>query len=97
MNQSEVLQYVVRTFDRLAVPYMIVGSFAGYVYGEPRFTQDIDLVIDLPSFLVPTFCQAFPAPDFYLSEASVHDAVRSRFQFNILHVTRVSDFFAAGW
>ena len=87
MNQRELLEYVVSAFERLAIPHMVVGSFASYAYGEPRFTQDIDLVLDLPSGTIPAFCAAFPAPEFYLSEAAVRDAVRIRFQFNILHPT----------
>lgn len=87
MNQRELLTYVVSTLDRLAIPYMVVGSFASYAYGEPRFTQDIDIVLDLPAGGVPAFCDSFPAPEFYLSEPAVRDAVRTRFQFNILHPT----------
>ena len=87
MNQRELLEYVVAAFERLAIPHMVVGSFAGYAYGEPRFTQDIDIVLDLPLGTVPEFCAAFPAPEFYVSEAAVLDAVRTRFQFNILHPT----------
>ncbi len=28
---------------------------------------------------------AFPAPEYYLAESAAHDAVKDRFQFNILH------------
>ena len=87
MNQRELLTYVVATFDRLAIPHMVVGSFASYAYGEPRFTQDIDIVLDLASSDVTAFCTAFPAPEFYVSEPAARDAVRTRFQFNILHPT----------
>jgi hypothetical protein len=87
VNQRELLRHVSETLDRLAVPYMLVGSFAGYAYGEPRLTQDIDLVLELPTKSVSPFCAAFPPPDFYLSEPAVRDAIRSRFQFNILHLT----------
>ena len=87
MNQRELLGYVAATLDRLAIPHMIVGSFASYAYGEPRFTQDIDIVLDLAPGAVSLFCAAFPSPEFYLSEPAVRDAVRSRFQFNILHPT----------
>ncbi len=34
---------------------------------------------------VPEFCAAFPAPEFYCSAEAVEQAVRRRFQFNILH------------
>lgn len=87
MNQRELLGYVVAAFERLAIPYMVVGSFASYAYGEPRFTQDLDIVLDLLPGTIPAFCAAFPAPEFYVSEAAVRDAVRTRFQFNILHPT----------
>ena len=64
---------------------MLVGSFASIAYGEPRFTQDIDIVLDLPETSIASFCSAFPAPEFYLDQPGVVDAVRNRFQFNVLH------------
>jgi hypothetical protein len=87
VNQRELLRHVTASLNGLNVPYMLVGSFAGYAYGEPRLTQDIDLVLDLPMATVTPFCAAFPAPEFFLSESAVRDAVRRRFQFNILHPT----------
>jgi len=32
--------------DELGIPYLVGGSVASIVFGEPRFTQDLDLVID---------------------------------------------------
>ncbi len=61
MNQRELLEYVVAAFERLSIPHMVVGSFASYAYGEPRFTQGIDIVLDLHFGTVPAFCAAFPA------------------------------------
>src|SRR4051794_41897962 len=66
---------------------MLVGSFASSAYGEPRFTQDIDIVLDLPAAQIPALCAAFPVPDFYVSESAVREAVQRRFQFNVLHTT----------
>jgi hypothetical protein len=85
VEQSELLRHCIDVLERLQVPYMIVGSFASSAYGEPRFTQDIDIVVELAAERVSAFCAAFPQPDFYLSEQAVHDAVRGRFQFNVLH------------
>lgn len=81
-----MLRSVVVVLERLNVPYMIVGSYGSTMYGEPRFTNDIDIVADLPIGCVGDFCAVFPAPDFYLSEPSVRDAVTNRFQFNLLHL-----------
>jgi hypothetical protein len=85
VEQTDLLRHTLDTLEKLAVPYMLVGSFASIAYGEPRFTQDIDIVLDLPLAQVAAFCAAFPAPAFYLSEEAVREAVQKRFQFNVLH------------
>ena len=85
MEQIEVFRYTIDTLERLAFPYMLVGSFASIAYGEPRLTQDIDIVVDLSVPEVPAFCAAFPSPEFYVSEQAVREAVQGRFQFNVLH------------
>jgi hypothetical protein len=85
VEQLDLLRFAVAVLERLGVPYMVVGSYGSTVYGEPRFTNDIDIVADLPARLVEDFCAAFPAPEFYLNEAAVRDAVARRFQFNLLH------------
>jgi len=32
--------------DEAGIPYMVVGSYASAFHGEPRMTQDIDMVVD---------------------------------------------------
>ena len=87
MEQTELLRYTIDTLERLSIPYMLVGSFASIAYGEPRLTQDIDIVLDLSLAQISDFCAAFPAPEFFLSEQAVREAVQTRFQFNLLHPT----------
>jgi hypothetical protein len=85
MEQIELIRHAVGTLDALAIPYALVGSWGSGLYGEPRFTRDVDIVLDLGLDLVPRFCAAFPCEDFYLSEAAVREAVRRRAQFNVIH------------
>jgi hypothetical protein len=85
VDQTELLRHTIDALERLALPYMLVGSFASIAYGEPRLTQDIDIVVDLALAQVDAFCAAFPAPEFYLSDKGVREAVQARFQFNVLH------------
>lgn len=85
MEQLDILKHSVDSLERIRVPYMIVGSYACFAYGESRFTQDIDIVIEMFPGQVKAFCEAFPAPDFFVSEDAVKDAVKNRFQFNVLH------------
>ncbi|HKI03618.1 MAG TPA: hypothetical protein VKK31_16690 [Thermoanaerobaculia bacterium] len=85
MEQFELLQHVVKALERLGLRYFVTGSMATIFFGEPRFTNDIDIVVDLPPARIPELCAAFPAPDFYLSQETVHRAVTRRGQFNIIH------------
>ena len=59
MDQPELLRHTIRSLDDLKVPYMLVGSFASTTYGEPRFTQDIDIVIDANDGEIERLCEAF--------------------------------------
>ena len=51
MEQSELLRFVVSVRERLNLPYFVTGSTVTIFYGEPRFTNDIDIdiVVDLPA------------------------------------------------
>jgi hypothetical protein len=51
--------------ERLGIPYAVTGSTAGIFYGEPRLTNDIDIVVALALADVPAFVAAFPLEEFY--------------------------------
>src|SRR5437879_3390762 len=85
MDASELLRYLAAVLERLGIPYFVTGSLATIAYGEPRFTNDIDVVVDLRRDQVEAFCAAFPAPEYYCSREAVLHAVEHRFQFNVLH------------
>jgi hypothetical protein len=85
MEPSELLRFLVLALERLQVRYFVTGSTATIFYGEPRFTNDIDIVVALPESLIDAFCSEFPEGDFYVDAEAVRDAIRQRSQFNILH------------
>jgi hypothetical protein len=85
MEQSDLLKYACRTLERLEVRYLVTGSQATIAYGEPRFTNDIDIVADLQRQNVVEFCAAFPDADYYLSRIAVDEAVADRGMFNVIH------------
>lgn len=85
MELYELLALVVETFTRLGVPYLVTGSVASMAYGEPRLTNDIDVVAGIREEHIPSLLAAFPADDFYLSEEAVRDAIQRQGQFNIIH------------
>jgi predicted nucleotidyltransferase len=85
MEQSDLLRHAVDVMDGLGVKYLVVGSFASIAYGEARFTQDIDIIAAFAPKHVVGLLAAFPSPEFYLSESAVRDAIRTSFQFNVIH------------
>jgi hypothetical protein len=87
MSQPELLKKVVEVLNRLQIDYMITGSMASSLQGEPRASHDIDLVVDLrPSHIKPLLL-AFQSPDFYLEEIAILEALEHKSMFNLLHTT----------
>lgn len=85
MEQLDLLRFMARTLEDMGLRYFVTGSTATIFYGEPRFTNDIDIVVELSESRVADFCRRFPQSEFYVSEAAAHDAVRNKAQFNIIH------------
>ncbi|MBN1417307.1 MAG: hypothetical protein JXP34_00945 [Planctomycetes bacterium] len=72
-------------FDRLGVPYMVVGSLASSVHGEPRTTADIDMVADLSPESVGGLLEELRGA-FYADEGAIRDAILRRSSFNVIHL-----------
>jgi hypothetical protein len=49
MSLADTLNVVVKALDAAGIPHMLAGSLASTYHGEPRATQDIDIVVDPPS------------------------------------------------
>ncbi|HYK89921.1 MAG TPA: hypothetical protein VE398_14185 [Acidobacteriota bacterium] len=85
MGPYELLQRIVETLDRLGISYLVTGSVAAMAYGEPRLTNDIDIVAAVEERHIGGLLAAFPLDEFYLSEEIIREAIRRRLQFNIIH------------
>jgi len=67
---------------------MVTGGVASVVYGDPRFTRDVDLVVELDLDSLEGFSGAFAGGDFYVppQEALVEEVGRSEGgHFNVIH------------
>jgi len=74
---------VTRILDSLGIPYLVGGSVASGIWGEIRYTQDIDLVVDLHAYQVEALITAF-SPRFYLSEVAIREAIALGTSFNLI-------------
>lgn len=86
MSQQELLRRAVETLEQAGIEYMMSGSLVSSLQGEPRSTNDIDLVVAIKSETVPELLAAFPPPKFYLNEHSITQAMERKGCFNLIDV-----------
>src|SRR5688572_27635493 len=55
----------IERLEALGIPYFVTGSTVGGLYGEPRMTHDVDIVVALSVRDVRRFVEAFPIEEFY--------------------------------
>lgn len=65
------------------MPWMITGSTASAFYGEPRATQDIDIVIDPQPDQLASFLRALEG-GFYVSAEEASVALHTKGMFNAI-------------
>lgn len=86
MTDPEIaLPPLLTALDRLGIPYQIGGSLAAMAWSRPRTTQDADLLLDLQPAQVAPLVAALEA-EYYIDDQAVHDAIRQRASFNIVHL-----------
>lgn len=80
---------------------MITGSVATALYGEPRFTYDVDLVVIMERADIAKLVAAYPETEYYVPpvESLEEEVARPRQgQFNIIHHDSAlkGDFYVVG-
>ena len=82
LGAYDVALRVAVALETIGVPYLLGGSLASSLQGEPRATNDIDLVIDMAVGKVPAFAAALGA-DFDVDQEALADAINRRRSWNI--------------
>jgi len=78
---------ILQTLERLNVPYVVIGAFAGISYGVTRVTADVDIVVDLDEAHVQALAAAYPPPRFYADPEQMWESIRLGIMFNIIDAT----------
>lgn len=81
------LEHVValgRVLDELGLPWVLGGSLASSLVGEPRSTVDIDVAVLLADEHVDSVVRAVQ-DEYYVSAEMAREAVASHSSFNLLH------------
>ncbi len=78
----------VAPLNRAGIEYMVTGGLAAVVYGHPRLTLDVDLVIRLTPPGARLFAALWPSDEFYCPPIEVIEEERERSahgHFNVIH------------
>jgi hypothetical protein len=89
MPEPDELSLFVRRLETTAAPYMVTGATAAIFYGQPRVTNDLDVVLRLDEAGRSSLLRAFPESDFYVPPESVIRTEQARAQrghFNLIHL-----------
>ncbi|HCN79028.1 MAG TPA: hypothetical protein DIT13_17825 [Verrucomicrobiales bacterium] len=88
MQSPEPYLIFTRKLQELGLRHMVSGSVAAIYYGEPRLTNDVDIIVFLRREDARRIITAFPPDDFYCPPLEVIEAERVRDQrghFNLIH------------
>lgn len=101
MPEPDLIELFARPLNLAGIRYLICGSVAAMLYGEPRVTHDIDFVVYLRADDALRLIKFFPLPQFYVPPAAVileEMARERRGHFNLVHVESglKGDFYTAG-
>lgn len=85
---TELVLFAAR-LERAGVPYMVTGATAAILYGQPRVTNDLDVVLSLDENGRAALLREFPETEFYVPPSTVIQVEQARAQrghFNLIHL-----------
>lgn len=83
------LKLMIEALDAADVDYLIGGAIAEWAWGEPRATQDLDFVIDLPIESIGKFSKELEKRDMLVPAEVILDTVledRADIPINAIHI-----------
>ena len=89
LDITEFLKLLLDCLQTTRVEYMIGGAIAEWAWGEPRATQDIDIVIDLPVESIGRFSKELEKRDMLVPADIILDAMiedRADIPLNAIHM-----------
>lgn len=82
-----MLTDIARILSDLRIPYVVTGSFALAIWGRPRYTADIDIVIQLLPHKLDELADSLLGvdKDVYLDQDAMREALERHGEFNFIH------------
>jgi len=86
LEQNRAFGGIIDILESTGIEYVIWGGVAVIMYGEPRFTRDMDVVVRLHYNEVDTLARLLEEDGYYVSVEAIQDAVDRHFYFNAIHL-----------
>ncbi len=88
MEYDELLAHLAEILNNQKRPYYVTGGFAVSVWGRPRATYDIDVVISIHEEDVSVLATALRGLDgtTYVDEEMMRSEIRRNGEFNVIHL-----------
>lgn len=86
----EFLKLMIGALESAGIDYMIGGAIAEWAWGEPRATQDLDLVVNIPIESVTRLSNELKARDMLVPAEIILDTLienRADIPINAIHMT----------
>lgn len=100
IDPRHLLKKIAEILEILKIRYAITGGMAIYIWGRPRFTADIDIIVELREKDTALLTKALKQidKDGYIDAVAVKRAVERRGEFNFIdNITGVKvDFWVIG-
>ena len=84
MTLAEFLAEVVRQLEDASIDYMIGGSVASSIYGDPRTTRDVDIVVDVTQASLRSLFGAVDRSVVYIDEPPVGQPITAGQMFKLV-------------
>ncbi len=87
MTQKNFFGGLIGKIESAGIPYMVTGSFASSFHGEPRASNDSDIIIAPTIEQLETFLGLLGS-GYYVDPDTARDAFHRRTMFNVIDVRR---------
>src|SRR6266511_3732754 len=91
LDLAGFLKLVIEALEAARVEYLIGGAIAEWAWGEPRATQDLDLVVKIPIKAINRLSKELKKRDMLIPAEIILDAIledRADIPINAIHMYR---------
>jgi hypothetical protein len=88
LDFNEVLRDIARRLTEIGISFYVTGGLVSTFYGEPRFTQNIDLVLQIPESVSIDSLIEVVSPEYFADKEQLEVAIQEGEMAQLLHETR---------